>query len=75
MSTLHSEFHKLFDARLVAVTPELRVCVSDKTREQYFNGEANYRLHDQPIAVIPKLASHQPDPGFLRWHLRESFVG
>ena len=72
---LRSDFHKLFDAGLVTVTPELRVRVSDRIREQYFNGKAYYRLHDQPLAVIPKLASQQPDPEFLRWHLNERFVG
>ena len=71
---LRSDFHKLFDAGLVTVTPELRVRVSDRIREQYFNGKAYYRLHDQPLAVIPKLASQQPDPEFLRWHLTERFV-
>ena len=72
---LRSDFHKLFDAGLVTVTPELRVRVSDKIQEQYFNGKAYYRLHDQPLAVIPKLDSQRPDPEFLRWHLRERFVG
>ena len=72
---LRSDFHKLFDAGLVTVTPELRVRVSDRIREQYFNGKAYYSLHDKELAVIPKLASQQPDPEFLRWHLNERFVG
>lgn len=72
---LRSDFHKLFDAGLVTVTPELRVRVSDRIQEQYFNGKAYYRLHDQPLAVIPKLDSQRPDPEFLRWHLTERFVG
>ena len=72
---LRSDFHKLFDAGLVTVTPELRVRVSDRIQEQYFNGKAYYSLHDKELAVIPKLASQQPDPEFLRWHLNERFVG
>ncbi|MBK9289056.1 MAG: HNH endonuclease [Flavobacteriales bacterium] len=72
---LRSDFHKLFDAGLVTVTPELRVRVSDRIQEQYFNGKAYYRLHDQPLTVIPKLDSQRPDPEFLRWHLTERFVG
>ncbi len=72
---LRSDFHKLFDAGLVAVTPDLRVRVSDRIKEQYFNGKAYYRVHDQPLAVLPSLASQRPDPDFLRWHLNERFVG
>lgn len=49
--------------------------VSDRIREQYFNGKANYRLEDQPLAVLPELNSQRPDPEFLRWHLTERFVG
>jgi putative restriction endonuclease len=71
---LRSDFHKLFDAGLVAVTPELRVQVSPRIHEQWYNGKAYYRLQDQPLAVVPKLASQQPDPEFLRWHLSERFV-
>ena len=72
---LRSDFHKLFDAGLVTVTPELRIRVSDRIKEQWYNGKAYYRLHDQPLAVLPKLTSQQPDPEFLRWHLTERFVG
>ncbi len=72
---LRSDFHKLFDAGLVTVTPELRIRVSDRIKEQWYNGKAYYRLHDQPLAVIPKLDSQRPDPDFLRWHLTERFVG
>lgn len=72
---LRSDFHKLFDAGLVTVTPELRVRVSDRIKEQWYNGKAYYRLHDQPLAVIPKLESQRPDTEFLQWHLTERFVG
>lgn len=72
---LRSDFHKLFDAGLVTVTPELRIRVSDRIKEQWYNGKAYYRLQDQPLAVIPKLDSQRPDPEYLRWHLTERFVG
>ena len=72
---LRSDFHKLFDAGLVTVTPELRVRVSDQIKDKWFNGKAYYRLHDQPLAVIPTQAIERPDPDFLRWHVQERFVG
>jgi hypothetical protein len=46
----------------VTVTPELRVRVSDRIQEQYFNGKTYYSLHDKQLAVIPKLDSQRPDP-------------
>jgi len=72
---MRSDFHKLFDAGFVSVTPELRVRVSDQIKDKWFNGKAYYKLHDQPLAVMPKLDSQRPDPEFLRWHLNEHFVG
>ena len=72
---LRSDFHKLFDAGLVTVTPELRVRVSDQIKDKYFNGKAYYRLHDQPLAVMPERATDHPDPEYLKWHLQERFVG
>ncbi len=72
---LRSDFHKLFDAGLVTVTPELRVRVSDQIKDKYFNGKAYYRLHDQLLAVMPERITDQPDPAFLKWHLQERFVG
>ena len=72
---LRSDFHKLFDAGLVTVTPELRVRVSDQIKDKWFNGKAYYRMHDQPLAVIPTQAIERPDPDFLRWHVQERFVG
>jgi hypothetical protein len=31
-------------------------------------------LHDQPLAVMPKLDSQRPDPEFLRWHLKNALL-
>ena len=65
---MRSDFHKLFDAGLVTVTPELRVRVSDHSKDKYFNGKAYYKLHDQPLAVMSELVCQRPDPKFLHWH-------
>ncbi|MDQ3099860.1 MAG: HNH endonuclease [Bacteroidota bacterium] len=71
---LRSDFHKLFDAGLVTVTPELRVRVSDQIKDKWYNGKAYYRLHDQPLAVIPQSTIERPDPEFLSWH-NQRFLG
>lgn len=45
---LRSDFHKLFDIGLVTVTPDHRIEVSPRIREEWFNGKAYYRLHGHP---------------------------
>ncbi|HET9031593.1 MAG TPA: HNH endonuclease [Dokdonella sp.] len=71
---LRSDFHKLFDAGLLTVEPDLRVRVSGRIRDRYFNGKAYYRLHGQILAAPPVDAIDQPNPEYLRWHNENSFV-
>jgi len=70
---LRADFHRLFDVGLVGVTPELKVKVSPRIRETWFNGKAYYRLDNQPLSVIPSQQSMQPDPDRLNWHLKNCF--
>jgi len=71
---LRSDFHKLFDLGMVTVTPEYRVEVSRRIKEEWFNGKAYYRLHGQPLANLPGRPEDQPNPEFLRWHNEHRFV-
>lgn len=71
---LRSDFHKLFDSGLLTVEPDLRVRVSGKIKERYFNGKAYYRLHGQTLAALPELSLERPNPDFLRWHNDNRFV-
>jgi putative restriction endonuclease len=72
---LRSDFHKLFDAGLVTITPELNVEVSSKIREEWFNGKAYYRLHGQRLENLPVDPAHHPSPTFLQWHNESRFQG
>lgn len=65
---LRSDFHKLFDLGMITVTPDFRVEVSPRIREDWFNGKAYYRLHGLPLANLPDSVTDRPDPVFLRWH-------
>lgn len=71
---LRSDFHKLFDAGLVTVEPDLRIRVSGRIRDRYFNGKAYYRLDGQQLAALPDHAGDRPDPGALAWHNNHRFV-
>lgn len=71
---LRSDFHKLFDVGLVTVEPDLKIRVSGKIRDHYFNGKAYYRLHGQTLAALPEEGMDHPNPGYLRWHNENRFV-
>ena len=65
---LRSDFHKLFDLGMITVTPDYRVEVSPRIREDWFNGKAYYRLHGLPLANLPDSVADRPATELLRWH-------
>ena len=71
---LRSDFHKLFDAGLVTVEPDLKVRISNRIRDRYFNGKAYYRLDGQQLASLPEDSRDHPNPEFLRWHNDNRYV-
>lgn len=71
---LRSDFHKLFDAGLVTIDPDLKIHVSGRIRDQYFNGKAYYRLDKQELVTLPESIQDHPNPEFLRWHNENRFV-
>lgn len=70
---LRADFHRLYDAGLVSVTPDLKVKVSPRIREAYFNGKAYYRLDGGTLAQIPDSPALRPDPDRLDWHYKNCF--
>lgn len=71
---LRSDVHRLFDAGYVTVTPEYRVEVSSRIRDDFNDGENYLRLHGEAI-VVPQVPVWRPDPEALRWHNEERFRG
>jgi putative restriction endonuclease len=65
---LRADFHKLFDLGLITVTPDYRVTVSQRIKEQWFNGKVYYRLHGQELASLPLESRDRPRPDLLAWH-------
>ena len=70
---LRADFHKLFDRGLVTVTPEHRVVISGRIKDQWFNGKAYYRLQGEPLKRVPDSPADRPDPEQLRWHNENVF--
>jgi putative restriction endonuclease len=70
---LRADFHKLFDAGLVTITPELKIEVSSRIKEEWFNGKIYYRLHGQKLTHVPRRPEDRPSREYLEWH-NERFV-
>lgn len=71
---LTKEFHALFDAGLVGVTPDYRVRVSSAIRARWSNGHRYYPYDGKPLAVLPASPAARPSPEALDWHLAHVFV-
>lgn len=70
---LRADFHRLFDVGLVSITPDLKIRVSPRIREEWSNGKVYYRLDNKPLSVVPTHPSMRPDPELLDWHFRNRF--
>lgn len=70
---LRSDLHKLFDLGYVTVTPELRLEVSRRLKEEWHNGREYYAHHGQNLSVQPADAMSLPGKEFLQWHNENRF--
>ena len=64
---VRQDLHTLFDRGYVTVTPDHRVEVSQRIRQEFDNGKEYYALHGKEIR-LPNLADRMPSGEFLRWH-------
>ena len=70
---LRSDVHILFDKGLVTVTPEMRVEVSKRIKEEYENGREYYAYHGRSLTG-PDSVSEYPKKEFLSWHNENVFT-
>ncbi|HEX7043292.1 MAG TPA: HNH endonuclease [Burkholderiales bacterium] len=71
---LRSDLHKLFDKGYLTVTPDLRVEVSRKIKEEYENGREYYAYHGKELRTLPSNRFEQPSKEFLEWHNQNIYV-
>jgi putative restriction endonuclease len=69
---LRSDLHVLFDRGYLTVTPELRVEVSNRIREEFENGKDYYALHGNDLRA-PVAPRDRPSASALRWHNESVF--
>jgi putative restriction endonuclease len=72
---LRSDLHILFDRGLMTVTPDYRVEVSRRIRDEYENGKEYYRLSGKRLTVIPPTPADRPSTEFIEWHNQNVFAG
>lgn len=68
-----SDLHTLFDRGYLTVTPELRLEVSRRIREDFENGRHYCALHGEPVRE-PLGERQRPAAEFLRWHDEHAFL-
>lgn len=71
---LRSDLHTLFDQGYLTVTPEHRIEVSRRIKEEYENGRDYYALHGSQLRHLPDDPAERPSLEFLEWHNRNVFV-
>lgn len=72
---MRADFHHLFDAGYITITPELVVEVSRKIHEEFSNGRDYYKHHGEPLAVLPHHESLRPSRELLAWHNEHKYAG
>ena len=71
---LRADLHRLFDKGYLTVTPEQRLEVSGRLREDFSNGRTYYPLHGKSLR-LPEAVGYQPASEHLRWHNENVFLG
>jgi putative restriction endonuclease len=65
---LRSDMHKLFDDGYITVTPDYRVEVSKRIREEFNNGREYYQYHGKQLIILPELEFNKPSATYLDYH-------
>ena len=65
---LRSDLHTLFDRGYLTVTPNFRIEVSKRIKEEFANGTEYYAHHGNALVVLPGNSLERPAAQFLRWH-------
>lgn len=69
---LRSDLHRLYDAGYITVTPDLRLAVSSRLRQEFDNGKLYYSMDGERVSVPGERAA-QPSRAALEWHAEHVF--
>ncbi|GAB3930985.1 HNH endonuclease [Larkinella terrae] len=65
---LRSDMHKLFDNGYITVTPNFKIEISKRIREEFENGKEYYQYHGKSLLILPELEINKPSPFYLEYH-------
>jgi putative restriction endonuclease len=65
---LRSDLHKLFDSGYLTITPEYKVEVSKRIKEEFENGREYYRFQGSSLYNLPNKLQDKPNNKFIEWH-------
>jgi len=71
---LRSDLHTLFDRGYLTVTPDTRLEVSSRIRQEFENGRDYYALHGKEIR-LPSRLELRPSTALLWWHNENVSLG
>ena len=71
---LRADLHRLFDQGYLTVTPDRRVEISRRLREDFANGRSYYPYHGHHL-MGPASAQDQPLGEYLQWHNNNVYLG
>jgi putative restriction endonuclease len=69
---LRQDVHTLFDRGYITVTPESRIEVSKRIKEEFNNGVEYYAMHGKQIH-LPQIEQFRPATDLLTWHNENVF--
>jgi putative restriction endonuclease len=69
---LRTDLHRLYDGGYITVTPDHRLEVSRRLREEFDNGEEYYRMQGRSL-TLPDTAALKPSRDALLWHADHVF--
>ena len=65
---LRSDMHKLFDNYYLTITPDYKIEVSKRIKEEFENGKEYYQYHGKNLMILPKREMDKPNKDFIDWH-------
>lgn len=72
---LRSDMHKLFDDGYITITPDFKVEVSSRIREEFNNGREYYQYHGKELLTLPKSVDSKPAKIHLDYHNTTIYQG
>lgn len=72
---LRSDLHILFDRGYITLTPEFKIEISRKIKEEFNNGKHYYAYHGKELCTLPTVVVDRPSQDYIRWHNQNIYKG